>query len=113
MDGKKAIKEFEHLLNAARGNYFDFVDLTVDLGEEILAMLKEQDDLGEELANAVELIHKKNERIKELLKEQKAIEPKRKDISINDIDWFCGKCGHCVRRLDNYCSRCGKKVKWE
>ena len=47
-----------------------------------------------------------------LLKEQEPVEPKRKDISHNNIDWFCGKCGHCVRRLDNYCSRCGRKVKW-
>lgn len=46
-------------------------------------------------------------------KEQEAVEPKRKDIAHNDIDWFCGNCGHCVRRLDNYCSRCGRKVKWE
>lgn len=41
-DSKKVINHFEHLLNAAKGNYQDFVDLTVDTGEEILAMLKEQ-----------------------------------------------------------------------
>ena len=46
-------------------------------------------------------------------KEQEAVEQKQKNISPNDIDWFCGNCGHCVRRLDNYCSRCGRKVKWE
>ena len=43
MDREKAVKELEHLLNAARGNYFDFVDLTVDEGEEILALLKAQE----------------------------------------------------------------------
>ena len=42
-DREKVIKEFEHLLNAAKGNYQDFVDLTVDGGEEILTLLKEQD----------------------------------------------------------------------
>ena len=42
-DREKVIKEFEHLLNAAKGNYQDFVDLTVDGGEEVLALLKEQD----------------------------------------------------------------------
>ena len=42
-DRDKVIKEFEHLLNAANGNYQDFVDLTVDVGKEILAMLKEQE----------------------------------------------------------------------
>ena len=43
IDRDKVIKEFEHLLNAANGNYQDFVDLTVDVGKEILAMLKEQE----------------------------------------------------------------------
>jgi hypothetical protein len=44
MDREIVIKEFEHLLNAAKGNYQDFVDLTVDGGEEILALLKEQEE---------------------------------------------------------------------
>ena len=42
-DREKVIKEFEHLLNNAKDNYQDFVDLTVDGGEEILAILEEQD----------------------------------------------------------------------
>ena len=42
-DRVKLIKHFEHLLNAAKGNYQDFVDLTVDAGEEIFALLKEQE----------------------------------------------------------------------
>ena len=37
-----------------------------------MGWLKEQEDLGTELTNAVELIHKKNERIEKLLKEQEA-----------------------------------------
>ena len=49
VDREKVIKEFEHLLNAAKGNYQDFVDLTVDIGEEILALLKEQNELIERL----------------------------------------------------------------
>lgn len=52
-DREKVIKEFEHLLNAARGNYQDFVDLTVDGGDEILALLKEQEAL---LNKAYELL---------------------------------------------------------
>lgn len=43
-DREKLIKHFEHLLNAAKGNYQDFVDLTVDVGEEILFLLKEQEE---------------------------------------------------------------------
>ena len=38
VDIEKVIKEFEHLLNDAKGNYQDFVDLTIDAGEEILAL---------------------------------------------------------------------------
>ncbi len=34
--------------------------------EAALTLLKEQEDFGTELTNAVELIHKKNERIKKL-----------------------------------------------
>ena len=37
---------------------------------DAIELLKEQEDLGTELGNAVELIHKKNERIEKLLKEQ-------------------------------------------
>lgn len=87
---------------------------------DALALLKEQDDLGAELTNAVELIHKKNERIKELLKEQEAVTP------YIDIDE--AKCPICKVKLtrqellgDNvlyedffdYCPHCGRKVKWE
>lgn len=44
--------------------------------DDTIAMLKEQEDLGTELTNAVELIHKKNERIEKLLKEQEAVQQK-------------------------------------
>lgn len=40
---EKIVKEFEHMINEAKGDYMDFVDLTVDFGEEILALLKEQE----------------------------------------------------------------------
>ena len=43
IDREKTIKEFNHLLNAAKGNYQDCVDLTVDGAEEIIALLKEQE----------------------------------------------------------------------
>lgn len=45
LDREKVIKVFNHLLNAAKGNYQDFVDLPVDMGEDILALLKEQEAL--------------------------------------------------------------------
>jgi len=85
-DREKVIKAFEHLLNAAKGNYQDFVDLTVDGGEEILALLKEQE----------------------------AVEPKA--IRMNAFGhpvYACGKCGHLITESMNYCHECGKRIKWE
>ncbi len=46
-----------------------------------------------------------------LLKEQEAVKPVRNNISPND--WFCGKCGAFVSRMNNYCPQCGREVKWE
>ena len=43
-----------------------------ELASDALVLMKEQEDLGTELTNAMELIHKKNERIEKLLKEQNA-----------------------------------------
>ena len=86
---------------------------------DALTLLKEQDDLGTELTNAVELIHKKNERIEKLLKEQEAVVP------YIDIDE--AKCPVCKVKLTrqeligddvlfedfyDYCPHCGRKVKW-
>lgn len=67
VDRDTIIKGCENWIKYHKGE-----DLTLEFNavEELLAVLKEQDDLGAELTNAVELIHKKNERIKELLKEQ-------------------------------------------
>lgn len=55
-DREKVIKHFEHLLNAAKGNYQDFVDLTVDAGEEILELLKEQEEIKEQFIEAFNTI---------------------------------------------------------
>ena len=90
-DRENVIKEFEHLLNAAKGNYQDFVDLTVDGGEEILA----------------------------LLKEQKAVEPMLEQDSMvcgvcgHEIIWqkMLGDGIWADEKLD-YCPHCGREVKW-
>lgn len=48
----------------------------------------------------------------EALEKQNAIEP----ISPLSPTWsgiyFCGKCKYFVGKHENYCSQCGKKVKW-
>ena len=96
MDREKVVKHFEHLLNAAKGNYQDFVDLTVDAGEEILALLKE----------------KETKLICNLLGGQ-------------PYEVYCRECRTilCVlgkgetmndlKSIFNYCPHCGRSVKWE
>ena len=81
---------------------------------DAISLLKEQEDMGKELTDAMELVHKKNARIIELtdlLKEQEAVEPKHNPLS--PTDWFCGKCGMCISRFHDYCPSCGNAVKWE
>jgi hypothetical protein len=46
--------------------YEDDADCKLALMRDALDLLKEQEDLGTELTNAMELIHKKNKRIKNL-----------------------------------------------
>jgi hypothetical protein len=94
-DREKVIEEFEHLLNAAKGNYQDFVDLTVDGGEEVLALLKKQEATmvieSENMYTGLPITH-------------------------------CPKCGKLLdrylygRRQEgeiNFCPYCGQEVKWE
>lgn len=85
-DKEKIIKEFEHLLNAAKGNYQDFVDLTVDGGDEILALLKEREAIpcGEKI--------------------------KAGDVVLDFYE--CGYCKNAIRKPWRYCPFCGKAVKW-
>lgn len=91
------------------------------LCRDAIELLKEQDDLGTELTNAVELIHKKNERIEKLLKEQGSIEPVLDEKTKRF--YRCGACGEYVgfidsdpgdpNEQDNYCRNCGRAVKWD
>ena len=83
-------------------NFLRTIDDTIEL-------LKEQEDLGTELTNAVELIHKKNERIEKLLKEQEKqkffvdengkITPLPVVVRCKDCEWYderismCDNCG--------------------
>ena len=84
---EKVTKHFEHLLNAAKGNYQDFVDLTVDVGEEILALLK-----------------------------QEAVEPIRgEDMDTSSACWWyvCPSCRIAIDYQDRFCRHCGQALKWK
>ena len=96
-------------------NPSDIVGITLPLIWDIRELLKEQEDLGTELTNAVELIRKKNERIEKLeklLKEQekaKVVFGRCKDGS------FATECGHCGMYLDkaySICPKCNKELDW-
>ena len=88
MDSEKVISIFEKIINVCKEDGCDFVDLSFEDAEQILALLKEQE----------------------------AVEP------INSYGTFrCGKCRNIVGYNDdcgrgyqnNFCSKCGKPVKWE
>lgn len=90
----------------------DLEDVGFDVDVELL---EEQEDMGKELTDAIELIHKKNARIielKDLLKEQEAVKP-----SIDEYgNKRCGCCGHKLQSIadrDLFCCKCGRSVKWE
>jgi len=89
-DREKIIKHFEHLLNAAKGNYQDFVDLTVDVGEDILDLLKDQ---------KAELSYRKAKSITHTA------------TKLDDVT--CPSCGNVVRMRYDYCHYCGQKLDWE
>jgi len=116
MDREKVIKEFElfikefHPACTSEG-------IELDMFREVLALLKEQEDLGTELTNAVELIHKKNERIEKLLKEQEAVEPKKvkgyNPPMYTIYEYECEKCESPILNKQPFCMGCGRSVKWE
>ena len=53
----------------------------------------------------------------ELIKEREAVEPKKENDG-NPEPWaswwyVCGDCGQPIDKMDRFCRRCGKQVKWE
>ena len=74
-----------------------------------LDALCEQEELGKELTNAVELIHKKNNRINELLKEHKTGHWIFKGYGSG----ICSECKFCVGNIHSskYCPNCGAKME--
>jgi hypothetical protein len=53
-----------------------------------------------------------------LLQEQEPVEPRVANGGLPDNDhgtwWYeCGLCGTPVDPCDEYCRKCGKKVKWD
>ena len=108
-------RTLEHKIAIAENNDQNTLLVTLDVLKEILALLKEQEDLGTELTNAVELIHKKNERIEKLLKEQEKqkffvdesgkITPLPVVVRCKDCKWFHQAFkseGRCIKHDDDF-----------
>lgn len=94
-DYEQLIADFEHEVNKAHGEGWDFVDLSIEEGKEILALLKEQEsewledsDPGQEYGTT----------------------------------WACRKCGYSIHKPSiwnpyefgyEYCLHCGRKMEKE
>ena len=51
-----------------------------------------------------------------LLKAQEPVEPKKNDVELLGLrtwDWACPECNCILIYRANYCSCCGRAVKWE
>ena len=94
-DREKVIKALEYCITGDCGSCFYRQQcIKTGIKRDALALLKEQEDLGTELTNAVELIHKKNERIEKLLKEQKFLVDSDGEITPLPVVVRCKDCKH-------------------
>ena len=120
-DREKIISAIEKAKKESAENALDRIIVPFKEANMIIDLLKEQEDLGKELTNAVELIHKKNEQIKKLLKllkDEEAVKPNRlpnkKVVSYKNVvyQYSCGNCSTLLRNLWKACPLCRKPVKW-
>lgn len=89
MDREKVISTFEKIISVCKEDGCDFVDLTFEDAEQILALLKEQNGLMLALdqSNAVNgYLNAEVERLNVLLKEQEAVVKQwTKEIADNQL----------------------------
>lgn len=71
----------------------------------------------DELFWCIGAMQRSGKTLKDLLKEQEAVEPKKENDRRPEpwTTWWyaCGDCGQPIDKMDRYCRRCGKKVKWK
>lgn len=86
-DKERLIQIFEHAVNKAWGEDFDYIDLSPRDGKKILELLKEQEPIpcGEKI--------------------------KAGDVMLDFYE--CGYCKNAIRKPWKYCPFCGKAVKWD
>ena len=74
------------------------------------------DFVGTGETNWASMCHDVANRLEELLKTQEPVEPKKNDVEMCGLrtwDWACPVCNTVLAYRDNYCSGCGRAVKWE
>lgn len=76
----KDFKSYVNELQMFRDDYNGIMEYI----DDAIAIMKEQEDFGKELNNAVELIHKKNARIKELEEQIETLTRLRADAGAFD-----------------------------
>ena len=92
-DREKIMNDFEHEVNKAHGEGWDFVDLSTDDAKKILVLLKEQ------------------EPVKPIV-EQYALP--LTNTSVRFIKkHYCGICKEEITGNNVFCHKCGRKVKWD
>lgn len=121
IDMGKVISTFEKIIRICKEDGCDFVDLTFEDAEQILAMLKEQ----ETVEHALEVLRKAGWKETqdvpfpaELLKEQDAVEGHWIVLGFCANEGiYCSKCMNKIfdrstkpkKKLSNYCPNCGSK----
>ena len=94
IDREQIIKDFEHAVNKAHGEDYDYVDLTVEDADKILKLLKEQE--------ALPIVYETN---------------KYTGLPVA----HCPSCGEYLVQFHSgvdgkesrFCYYCGQEVKWE
>ena len=86
-DREKIMNDFEHEVNKAHGEGWDFVDLSTDDAKKILVLLKEQEPK--------QVVMTTN--------------------SYGTKFYHCPRCNHDIYAYPRqmYCSQCGQAVKWD
>ena len=113
-DREKVISTFEKIISVCKEDGCDFVDLTFEDAEQILAMLKEQEERIKKRDESLEKAREEIEWLRGMLKEQEAVKPKSKSRhgANAQIQHFCGNCNSMLHGKPKFCSECGKGVLW-
>lgn len=107
----RIIKKLEDGIDLAIITHTLLVHITAKEAAEIIAALKNYDELRERHKVLVDQC----DDMYAMLKEHKAVKPKSKvrHGPFGQVQHFCGNCTAMLHGKQKFCSSCGKEVKWE